>query len=56
MTALETALTGLRRGQFTLDAAQRPLSMIAQTVENVMKTGTGAFSWRELVSDTPLIS
>jgi hopanoid biosynthesis associated RND transporter like protein HpnN len=52
--ALETALAGLKRGQFTLDGTARPFSMIAQTVENILKTGSGTFSWRELVSDQPL--
>ena len=52
--ALETALAGVKRGQFKLDSAERPFSLIAQTVESVLKTGSGTFSWRELVSDKPL--
>lgn len=52
--ALETGLTGIRRGEITLDGAARPLSMIAETIESVLKNGAGTFSWRELVSDTPL--
>jgi hopanoid biosynthesis associated RND transporter like protein HpnN len=52
--ALETALAGVKRGQFKLDSAERPFSLIAQTVESVLNTGSGTFSWRELVNDKPL--
>jgi hopanoid biosynthesis associated RND transporter like protein HpnN len=52
--ALETALAGVKREQFKLDSAERPFSLIAQTVESVLNTGAGTFSWRELVSDKPL--
>jgi hopanoid biosynthesis associated RND transporter like protein HpnN len=52
--ALETALAGVKRGQFKLDSAERPFSLIAQTVESVLNTGSGTFSWRELISDKPL--
>ncbi|MEA2794756.1 MAG: uncharacterized protein QOI87_2136 [Bradyrhizobium sp.] len=52
--ALETGLAGIKRGQVKLDSTERPFNLIAQTVENVLKTGSGTFSWRELVSDKPL--
>lgn len=52
--ALEIALTGVKRGQFPLDAAARPLDTIAGVVEQTLEKGTGTFSWRELVSDKPL--
>ena len=52
--ALETGLAGLKRGEFKLDGTARPFSLIAQTVESVLNTGKGTFSWRELVSDKPL--
>ena len=52
--ALETGLAGIKRGEFKLDSTERPFSLIAQTVENVLNTGSGTFSWRELVSDKPL--
>jgi uncharacterized protein len=52
--ALETGLAGLKRGEFKLDSTARPFSLIAQTVESVLNTGSGTFSWRELVSDKPL--
>jgi hopanoid biosynthesis associated RND transporter like protein HpnN len=52
--ALETGLAGVQRGQVKLDATERPFNLIAQTVESVLNTGSGTFSWRELVSDKPL--
>jgi hopanoid biosynthesis associated RND transporter like protein HpnN len=52
--ALETGLSGVRRGQIALDSTARPFSMVAQTIESVLNTGSGTFSWRELVSDKPL--
>ena len=52
--ALETALVGLKRGQFELDSTARPFSAIAQSVEDVLTKGSGTFSWRQLASDKPL--
>jgi uncharacterized protein len=52
--ALETGLAGVKRGQFKLDSTERPFNRIAQTVENVLNTGSATFSWRELTSDKPL--
>ncbi len=52
--ALETGLAGVRRGQIKLDNTERPFTLIAQTIENVLDKGSGTFSWRELVSDKPL--
>ena len=52
--ALETGLVGIKRGEFKLDGTARPFTQIADTVEHVLKTGSGTFSWRELVSDKPL--
>ena len=52
--ALETGLAGVKRGEVKLDDTARPFNLIAQTVENVLKTGSATFSWRQLVSDTPL--
>jgi hopanoid biosynthesis associated RND transporter like protein HpnN len=52
--ALETGLSGVRRGQITLDSTARTFSLVAQTIESVLNTGSGTFSWRELVSDKPL--
>jgi hopanoid biosynthesis associated RND transporter like protein HpnN len=52
--ALETGLAGVQRGQVKLDSTERPFNLVAQTVENVLNTGSATFSWRELVSDKPL--
>ena len=52
--ALETGLAGVKRGQVKLDSTARPFNLIAQTVENVLNTGSATFSWRELISDKPL--
>jgi uncharacterized protein len=52
--ALETGLAGVKRGEVKLDNTARPFSLVAQTVENVLNTGSATFSWRELVSNKPL--
>ena len=52
--ALETGLAGIKRGQVRLDGTERTFNLIARTVENVLNTGSGTFSWRELVGDKPL--
>jgi hopanoid biosynthesis associated RND transporter like protein HpnN len=52
--ALETGLAGVKRGQIKLDSTERPFTLISQTIENVLNTGSGTFSWRELVGDKPL--
>ncbi len=52
--ALELALSGVKRGQFSLDAAAAPLTKISGAVEGVLDSGNATFSWRELISDKPL--
>jgi hopanoid biosynthesis associated RND transporter like protein HpnN len=52
--ALETGLAGVKRGQVKLDSTERPFSLIARTIEDVLNKGSATFSWRELVSDKPL--
>ena len=52
--ALETGLAGVKRGQVKLDNTARPFNLISQTVEDVLNKGAATFSWRQLVSDTPL--
>lgn len=52
--ALETGLTGIKRGEITLDGTARPFNMVSQTVEDVLDKGNGFFSWRALVSPEPL--
>ena len=52
--ALETGLAGVKRGQANLDNAARPFTYISGTVEKILARENPAFSWRELVSRTPL--
>jgi len=52
--ALETGLAGVKRGQVKLDSTERPFNLISDSVEQVLNTGSGTFSWRQLVSDKPL--
>jgi hypothetical protein len=52
--ALETGLAGVQRGQVKLDSTARPFNLIAQTIEDALKSGNATFSWRQLVSDKPL--
>jgi uncharacterized protein len=52
--ALETGLAGVNRGQVKLDSTERPFSLVARAIENVLTTGSATFSWRELVSPKPL--
>ncbi len=52
--ALETGLAGVNRGKVKLDSTERPFNLISDTIEHVLNTGSGTFSWRELVSDKPL--
>ena len=52
--ALETGLVGVQRGQLALDGTARPFTEIAQTVEEVLDKGDATFSWRQLMSETPL--
>ncbi|WP_184257888.1 MMPL family transporter [Rhodopseudomonas rhenobacensis] len=52
--ALETALAGVKRGELALDSTAKPFTTIAETIETVLKTGSGYFSWRGLASPTPL--
>jgi hopanoid biosynthesis associated RND transporter like protein HpnN len=52
--ALETGLTGVKRGEVKLDSTVRPFDYISETVENVLNKGHATFSWRQLISDKPL--
>jgi uncharacterized protein len=46
---LSLALVGIERGMATLDDFARPLSMAADSIENVLAGRPTAFSWLELV-------
>lgn len=53
--ALEIAMTGVKRGQFALNAAAAPLTKISDSIENILnKKDNATFSWRDLISDKPL--
>lgn len=51
---LEMGLQGAERGRFSRESLARPLNLIADSVEQVLKTGGGVFSWRQLTSTDPL--
>ncbi|HEY0235224.1 MAG TPA: MMPL family transporter [Afipia sp.] len=51
---LATALGGVERGRFSRDAMTRPLNLVSDSVEQVLKTGNGVFSWRLLTKGEPL--
>jgi hypothetical protein len=52
--ALETGLVGVKRGQIPLDSTARPFNYVSDTVEDVLNKGNATFSWRQLLSETPL--
>jgi hopanoid biosynthesis associated RND transporter like protein HpnN len=49
--SLTFSFQGLQVGKFTLDDMVRPLSMIAQPIEDVLANKPANFSWREFVSN-----
>lgn len=51
---LEFGLQGAERNQFPREALAKPLTKVAETVEQVMAKGKADFSWRELASTEPL--
>ena len=51
--AMTFGLMGVRSGEITLDGMERPLTMAADTVENVLAGRRGVFSWYELVNARP---
>ncbi|MBX9710938.1 MAG: MMPL family transporter [Xanthobacteraceae bacterium] len=51
---LATALGGVERGRFSRESMTRPLNLVSDTVEQVLKTGDGVFSWNQLISADPL--
>lgn len=52
--ALETGLSGVKRGQVQLDSTARPFDYIADTVDSVLAKRDTTFSWRQIMSDKPL--
>ncbi len=51
---LEFGLSAAEQGRISRDSLARPLLMVADSVEQVLTTGGGTFSWRSLTSDKPL--
>lgn len=51
---LATALGGVERGRFSRDSTTRPLNLVSDSVEQVLKTGDGVFSWNQLINNRPL--
>ncbi len=51
---LMTGLAGAERGRFSRDSLTRPLNVVADSLEQVLKTGGGTFSWHQLSSSEPL--
>jgi hopanoid biosynthesis associated RND transporter like protein HpnN len=50
---LSFALGGIGAGQFTLDDMQKPLTMFAKPIEDVLAARPASFSWRELLNNKP---
>lgn len=51
--ALSIGLQGARMGRYGIDDMVRPLTMAADTLEQVLAGGKGTFSWHVLVSGAP---
>lgn len=51
---LEFGLQGAERNQFPREALAKPLTKVAETIEEVMAKGRADFSWREMASTEPL--
>jgi uncharacterized protein len=51
--ALSMSLQGVAVGRITLDAMAKPLTMVADAIENVLAGRPSAFSWQVLVGGAP---
>ena len=52
--ALASVLAGIKRGEVKIDDLDKPLTYISDSVEHMTKTGSGLFSWRQLINGGPL--
>ena len=52
--ALASVLAGIKRGEVKIDDLDKPLTYISDSVEHMTKTGSGVFSWRQLINGGPL--
>jgi uncharacterized protein len=53
LDALSFAVMGVQRGKLKLDDLTRPLTMVADTLDDVLADRPASFSFRVLTSDTP---
>jgi uncharacterized protein len=53
LDALSLAVMGVQRGKLKLDDLARPLTTVADTLDDVLADRTASFSFRVLASDTP---
>lgn len=51
---LQTALQGVERGKLPREGLTRPLNIVSDSLEQILTTGSGTFSWRQLTSSEPL--
>ena len=51
---LQTALQGVERGKLPREALARPLNLVSESLEQILMTGSGTFSWRQLTSNEAL--
>lgn len=51
---LEFSLSAAEKGRFPRESLTRPLNMVADSIDQVLTTGAGTFSWRALTSPQPL--
>jgi uncharacterized protein len=53
LDALSLGVIGVQRGELKLDDLTRPLTMVADTLDDVLAGRPASFSFRELASDAP---
>ncbi|HYN00372.1 MAG TPA: MMPL family transporter, partial [Aestuariivirgaceae bacterium] len=53
MESIQLGIMGVRVGQLKIDDAARPMTLLSETVENVLAKRPASFSWRELLNGKP---
>ena len=53
MDAIQLGLMGIQAGQLKLDDAERPMTLLSETVEDVLAGKPASFSWRVLLQGRP---
>jgi len=51
---LQTALQGVERGKLPREGLTQPLNTVSESLEQILMTGSGTFSWRQMTSGEPL--